>query len=701
MVQYKLSGEWVNKISPYDVLKLYEFEVTDEVLEKYLYCPHQFDSDEEDNDSSYSEEINAEFMRRDEIFSSEEARDSSESQTSTGSKDSENDISRTPSPLPQSTEPVISEAQQAMNNMLNNYGIPRQVKLPMPVKQKAEPKKSNNKKETKVMKKKREYDDFDKLLDQYKEKDKKIPVRKSPDVKPQESADKKSNSKKGSLMAKFREKREANRQNSMEVTLKKLTTQYNSAENNRSSTNTPPFDSNSSSQDVPLGIRNASNIKITAKRHPKTNSDNGFVWNGISYPTKTEYLLAKYEKYVSSGKMSLDRAITLAYRECELDEDELNFMDDDESKDRLTEETLVAMNYKSKGLEPTITPAVIDYCMKSDDFFSGILSVREAEKNPIYRDRPNPEWQSMCKIVHQQFSKNIEFTDAEQFNTPELYYRETLRSYLAEEAVKTIIHIRNKGMFNLFKPEEDPMVLSVFQKSIADLFPIPQIVMPLKKLISNGFIPSKIEEFYPCGKKPMAYLLFWSFSMEFNLLGGFSEMENDSEKFDYYWFTFDRRTNEIHQIVESAVEQFIPSSELKIPISDQTLMVSNSSSGNNVVLKNPEAMMNPKFYSQCLDLVNQAAVEYMGVKEKMRTLSEFKASEIADQILTEEGKKYMDVSIEENPNVKDKKSIYIKLKPGRDVDSDELDVKIRNNEIFKDKTINFFVREDKSILENK
>lgn len=132
--------------------------------------------------------------------------------------------------------------------------------------------------------------------------------------------------------------------------------------------------------------------------------------------------------------------------------------------------------------------------------------------------------------------------------SPQYYYEEYLKNYLGGRFVKYVEIMWNYGIFDIYKPEERPVILYARQKDIhKDFHPEIEEFIPLKDAIDYGIMFKDIHTYKPReieqmpafrDSKPVAYCLFHSLFPGFNFT--FAIFRNSEGKFAFRFGIFDR-----------------------------------------------------------------------------------------------------------------------------------------------------------------
>lgn len=137
------------------------------------------------------------------------------------------------------------------------------------------------------------------------------------------------------------------------------------------------------------------------------------------------------------------------------------------------------------------------------------------------------------------------------------YYEALLKQCVAEAMTEKVTEMDKAGIFKKYDPQVSPMVMCTFQRHLADLLPKADMIISMDELIKAKLAPANARMFNPFGKKLVAYAMFWSFNLKFNLFGAFYRCEKKSDGSDgglnYYWVMYDRTSNDIQSILDTSI----------------------------------------------------------------------------------------------------------------------------------------------------
>lgn len=127
--------------------------------------------------------------------------------------------------------------------------------------------------------------------------------------------------------------------------------------------------------------------------------------------------------------------------------------------------------------------------------------------------------------------KTAEHTASEIYGT-------ILHNMVAEKAVKTAQSMVDSSIFKKYPPRKCPMVICVLQRSLKDVFPTSQILIPFKILSDLGMVPKNALDFNPFNSELVCFSLFWSLSRIHSSYGSVFFKEGEGMRF--HWMVFDR-----------------------------------------------------------------------------------------------------------------------------------------------------------------
>ena len=264
----------------------------------------------------------------------------------------------------------------------------------------------------------------------------------------------------------------------------------------------------------------------------------------------TEYLLNKYEERVANGEMTIDEAIAKASAGQDSSDDETKIMADDDPMTKMLnrEQMMNLLLEKNVGKQSTEkTMKMVDRCLATDDCLKGLLQLRDFETSMTDHELNSEAWTSMCKLVYLRFNSKIIMENNKPITQPVKFYEEVLKQYVAQSMIQSITDMDRAGVFKKYDPAVRPLAVTCFQRNIADLFPKPEVVVDMSKLVANGFAPKDASQLDLFGTALVAYGIFWSFAFNFNLFGAFFRAADGG--YNYYWVVYDRINEDINGIV--------------------------------------------------------------------------------------------------------------------------------------------------------
>lgn len=245
-------------------------------------------------------------------------------------------------------------------------------------------------------------------------------------------------------------------------------------------------------------------------------------------------LLKHYEPRIASGELGVDEVIQKV------------FAVDNDSDD---EPEVIEMKAVTKNYYTELTMDAIEYSMSTTNHIDDMISLRDFEKGLPFNELNISGWKTMCNTVHRGLRhRNPGIT------SPEHFYEEILKKYTSQMFLNAVKSMDACDLFEKYKPHEQPMVILSFQKHMSDIFPSLDGVLPFNQMTERGLLPAKSATFNPFDGKLLAYGLFWSFSINFNLFGAF--FKADSGGYGYYWVTYNRLEENIQDIIDPVMKKY-------------------------------------------------------------------------------------------------------------------------------------------------
>lgn len=180
------------------------------------------------------------------------------------------------------------------------------------------------------------------------------------------------------------------------------------------------------------------------------------------------------------------------------------------------------------------------------------ILVMVAEEKARHHPKAKEGWQALCKAIFYRhgleygFHKEDLLTKSGAKMSPHYFYENYLRQYVGNLFLKTIKVMWALGVFEVYKPEEQPFAL--FSKQVdcpGDINPRIEAYIPLADLVETGLIFGDIRIFNPVAEvvgfeqaTPVCYGLFYSFYTGYNLATAF--FRNFRGEWGYRWATYDR-----------------------------------------------------------------------------------------------------------------------------------------------------------------
>jgi len=203
------------------------------------------------------------------------------------------------------------------------------------------------------------------------------------------------------------------------------------------------------------------------------------------------------------------------------------------------------------------SPMAIDTMRAILDYENGKDPLAKYDKNNT-RIVNKKTWDGMCTLMYANFkdkmiplestkllsASNTVITNARYF------YIEILKQYISQGTINLITEMDSRKVFERYNPETTPIAIGCFQKDVTDLFPTCELILSMENLAKAKLVPVNYHEFNPFGLPVVAYCVFWSYSINFNLFGAFyrcplitdeqGNIVNTDVSYKYYWIVYDR-----------------------------------------------------------------------------------------------------------------------------------------------------------------
>lgn len=196
-----------------------------------------------------------------------------------------------------------------------------------------------------------------------------------------------------------------------------------------------------------------------------------------------------------------------------------------------------------------MTKEIIDYSLSTDKHILDFVSLLEFERNLPHKKVNASAWEAMCGLMYKKFNHKTLVKEGVPITEPTKFYEEMLKQYVGQGLVNAFEDYLQRGIFNDFKPEENPMVFFSVQKDYADVFPELDMIVSLRHLIAHKLVPSNAMSFNPFKQSLLGFAVFWSFSFDFNLFGGF--FRSTEGKINFYWIVYKRLTENMEDLLIS------------------------------------------------------------------------------------------------------------------------------------------------------
>lgn len=254
---------------------------------------------------------------------------------------------------------------------------------------------------------------------------------------------------------------------------------------------------------------------------------------------KINALLKVYEARIARGELTVDEAMKRIF--------DLNHRDADE---------LAHLKVDARNYYTSMTEDVIEYSMINTEHIEQMVKLREFERSLSSNDLNVSGWKYICDSVYSNFKdKNPLITD------PEKFYVDVLKKYMSQTMLNVVKDMDTCGIFDKYPPEKGAMCMLVFQKHVSDIFPNMDAIVPMDVMIERNLLPINATTFNPFKGTLLAYGLFWSFSVHFNLFGAFFRTQDNG--YGYYWVVYDRLDENIDGLIDPVLRKFDSKFELK------------------------------------------------------------------------------------------------------------------------------------------
>jgi hypothetical protein len=299
----------------------------------------------------------------------------------------------------------------------------------------------------------------------------------------------------------------------------------------------------------------------------------------------TERLLAKYEKYIENGHLTIEEAIDRAFTGRDIEDPMTDLIDRERVVNRLFDNDcpldqargpeFATIKRDMAKIFSNVTLEVVDHALESHAYFSVMQKLRDFELSITDHEINAEAWRGLCKAAYSRFgadrkilSKGVPITN------PIKYYEEVLKQYVAQSMANTITDMDRSGVFTKYDPQVRPLAVTCYQRHFADLFPNAEIIADMSSLIDNGFVPKNASKMNIFGTELVAYAVFWSLAFNFNLFGAF--FRGSGGAYNYHWIVYDRINQDIDEIIGPAddiiMETVVPPNNTKPP-TDRNLTV--------------------------------------------------------------------------------------------------------------------------------
>lgn len=194
--------------------------------------------------------------------------------------------------------------------------------------------------------------------------------------------------------------------------------------------------------------------------------------------------------------------------------------------------------------------SMVDHFMEDPRYMETVVKIQEFEKIMAHSEINNQAWRSMCLVIHKRFKDKVKIAIDRPVTNPIKFYEEILKQFVAQSMINMLTDMDLSGVFEKYDPKTQPLVITSFQKHVADLFPKIELILPLDQMVKHGLAPKNASQFNPFGKEILAFGMFWSYSVTFNLYGAFFRDGSTTKPgYNYYWVVYDRLGENIDTIL--------------------------------------------------------------------------------------------------------------------------------------------------------
>jgi hypothetical protein len=217
--------------------------------------------------------------------------------------------------------------------------------------------------------------------------------------------------------------------------------------------------------------------------------------------------------------------------------------------------------HEMKKTVTAMTEEIIGYSVSTDEHVRSFTNLLDFERNLPHKEVNTGAWLSMCKLVHQKFKHKTITKYGKPVTDSVEFYQEMLKQYVGQGMLHAFDDYIRRGIFDKFKPDDTPLAFFSIQKDFSDVFPEIDMIVSLKHLIAHNLAPHNAAEFNPFNNNLLGFAIFWSFSFDFNLFGGF--FRSPEGKLNFYWINYNRLTESVNELLTTKQVKDLRDAEVK------------------------------------------------------------------------------------------------------------------------------------------
>jgi len=219
-----------------------------------------------------------------------------------------------------------------------------------------------------------------------------------------------------------------------------------------------------------------------------------------------------------------------------------------------------------RNVQKKIALDVIRNAVNDDGYAEAMLRGKNKEDKYIDYESNQKIWANICSKVYDSYKNDPKlgaFLDQHSQNIlnktvdPVTFYSRLLLDHFTDLITLNIIDMIDKDVFVEFQPSKTPLVMCAIQTR-QRMFPKIDMIISLKSVVDHGLAPLDAMKKNEYGDLPIAYALFNSISIHFNLFGIFY---HDKIGLTYEWIVFDRRHSNMTEVMNTKQD---PASLIKI-----------------------------------------------------------------------------------------------------------------------------------------